>query len=42
VSIYGTTTPETFYQALGSGHVVSGYLNRLLVVETSVNRPRRQ
>jgi hypothetical protein len=42
VSVYGTTTPETFYQALGSGHVVSGYLNRLLVVETSVSRPRRQ
>ena len=42
VSVYGTTTPETFYRALGSSHVVSGYLNRLLVVETSVNRPRRQ
>ena len=42
VSVYGTTTPETFYKALGSGHVVSGYLNRLLVVETSVNRPKRQ
>ena len=42
VSVYGTTTPGTFYKALGSGHVVSGYLNRLLVVETSVNRPKRQ
>jgi hypothetical protein len=42
VSVYGTTTPETFYKALGSSHVVSGYLNRLLVVETSVNRPKRQ
>jgi hypothetical protein len=42
VSVYGTTTPETFYKALGSGHVVSGYLNRLLVVETSINRPKRQ
>ena len=42
VSVYGTTTPETFYKALGSGHVVSGYLNRLLVVETNINRPKRQ
>ena len=42
VSMYGTTTPETFYKALRSGHVVSGYLNRMLVVETSVNRPKRQ
>lgn len=42
VSVYGTTTGETFWKALGSGHVVSGYLNRLLCVETSVQRPRRQ
>ena len=42
VSVYGTTTPETFYKALGSSHVVSGYLNRMLVVETAVNRPKRQ
>jgi len=42
VSVYGTTTPETFYKSLGSSHVVSGYLNRLLVVETSINRPKRQ
>ena len=42
VNVYGTTTPETFYKALGSSHVVSGYLNRLLVVETSINRPKRQ
>jgi hypothetical protein len=42
VSVYGTTTPETFYKALGSGHVVSGYLNRMLVVETHNNRPKRQ
>ena len=42
VSVYGTSTGDTFWKSLGSGHVVSGYLNRLLVVETSVNRPKRQ
>jgi len=38
VSLYGTTTPETFYPALGSGDVTSGYLNRLLVVSAPEKR----
>jgi len=32
VSLYATTTPETFYPALNSGDVTSGWLNRMLVV----------
>lgn len=42
VNIHATTTPETFYRAMRSKHVVSGYLNRLVVVGTSVLRPKRQ
>ena len=33
LNIYGTSTPETFYGALNSGDVVSGYLNRWLIFE---------
>ena len=42
VHVHATTTGETFYDALGSGHVVSGYLNRLLVCETDISRPERK
>ena len=42
VNIHATTTPDTFYHAMRSRHVVSGYLNRLLVVGTDVLRPDRQ
>lgn len=42
VNIHATTTPDTFYRAMRSKHVVSGYLNRLIVVGTTVLRPKRQ
>ena len=37
LSIYGTTTPETFYSALGSGDVASGNLNRWLIAMGDVD-----
>lgn len=39
VVLYGTTTPETFFPALGSAHVASGYLNRMLVCVSPDKRP---
>lgn len=39
VILNATTTPETFFKAMQSEHVVSGYLNRMLVVETGNLRP---
>ncbi|MDP8240531.1 MAG: bifunctional DNA primase/polymerase, partial [Candidatus Hatepunaea meridiana] len=42
-SIHATTTPETLYEAITSSHVVSGYLNRFIVVDNSRNpRPKQQ
>lgn len=38
LSIMGMTTPETFYEAVGSKDVASGFLNRILIVESK--RPR--
>lgn len=42
VHLHATTTPETFWSALTGTHIVSGYLNRLLVVESRLARPARQ
>jgi len=38
LTIIGMTTPETFYEAIGAKDVASGFLNRLLIVESK--RPR--
>lgn len=38
LTIIGMTTPETFYDAIGSKDVASGFLNRILIVESK--RPR--
>jgi hypothetical protein len=38
ITLIGMTTPETFYDAIGSKDVASGFLNRLLIVES--RRPR--
>lgn len=42
VHLHATTTPETLFDALGSQHVTSGYLNRMLVTFAGGDRPRRQ
>lgn len=42
VVLYGTTTPETFFPALGSAHIASGYLNRMLVCIAPDKRPERR
>lgn len=42
VHLHATTTPETLFDALGSQHVTSGYLNRMLVTFAGSERPRRQ
>ncbi len=41
VNIHATTTPETFYSAMRSKHILSGYLNRLLVIPTDLMRPEK-
>jgi len=41
VNLYGTTTPETLFPALGSSHVSSGYLNRMLVSFAADDIPKR-
>lgn len=38
ITLIGMTTPETFYDAIGSKDVASGFLNRLLIVEAK--KPR--
>lgn len=38
ITMIGMTTPETFYESIGSRDVASGFLNRLLIVESK--RPR--
>lgn len=40
--LYGTTTPETFFPALGSAHIASGYLNRMVVCFAPEARPTRR
>jgi hypothetical protein len=42
VNVHATTTGESFYSALDSKHVLTGYLNRLLVLESQDDRPERQ
>tara|TARA_R110000824_G_scaffold82382_2_gene206463 strand:- start:3651 stop:5870 length:2220 start_codon:yes stop_codon:yes gene_type:complete len=42
VGIHATTTGGTFYESLDSKHVLSGYLNRLIVLESHLDRPKRQ
>ena len=41
-SIYGTSTPSTFWQSLNSGKVRDGSLNRFLCFSTPLIRPARQ
>jgi hypothetical protein len=40
-SILATSTPDTFYGALSSEYIVSGFLNRFLVVESTDHPPLR-
>lgn len=42
VNLHATTTPETLFDALGSAHVTSGYLNRMLVTFAPGDRPKRR
>lgn len=41
VSLFGATTPETFYNAMSRGMVSDGFASRLLVYKTSVGRQKR-
>ena len=41
-SIYGTSTPSTFWQSLNSGKVKDGSLGRFLCFSTNPDRPARQ
>ena len=41
-SIYGTSTPSTFWQSLNSGKVKDGSLGRFLCFSTGLERPARQ
>lgn len=39
VCIYGTSTPETFWKALGSGSIADGFLPRFIVLDAGPERP---
>lgn len=39
VCIYGTSTPETFWGALGSGNIADGFLPRFVVLDAGTVRP---
>ena len=39
VCIYGTSTPETFWKALASGAIASGFLPRFIVLDAGEERP---
>jgi len=41
-SIYGTSTPDTFWWSLNSGKIRDGSMNRFVVVNALPTRPRRQ
>lgn len=38
LTLLGMTTPETFFDAIGSADVASGFLNRFLIVESRIGR----
>ena len=42
IGLHGTTTPETLWPALGSQDVVSGYLNRMLILFVPDRRVAKQ
>lgn len=41
VTIYGTSTPETFFESLTSDALHDGFINRLLVIPTEEHRPEK-
>lgn len=41
-SIYGTSTPDTFWWSLNSGKIRDGSMNRFVVVNALPTRPKRQ
>ena len=41
-SIYGTSTPDTFWSSLNSGKIRDGSMNRFVVFNALDNRPKRQ
>lgn len=42
VNLYASSTPSEFYSALNSSHAFSGYLNRLICIESPLSRPVSQ
>ncbi len=40
--LHATTTGAEFFPALSSTHVINGYLNRMLVLETKIRHPKEQ
>ena len=41
LTLYGLTTPSTFYAALSSGRVADGFISRFLALETHIGRQKR-
>ena len=42
MSIFGASTPEEFYAAVEGGDIFNGFLNRFLIISTSINPPPRK
>lgn len=42
VNLHGTSTDNTFYDALKGAHILDGFVNRLIVTQTDNPRPKKQ
>lgn len=42
LSVYGASTPETFYGSLSSRHVVDGFISRLIIFQSGDPYPKRR
>jgi len=40
VCIFGTSTPDAFWKALGSGSIMDGFLPRFIVLDAGTSRPK--
>lgn len=42
INVHGTSTDNTFYDALKGVHILDGFVNRLIVTQTDTPRPKKQ
>ena len=42
INLHGTSTDTTFYDALKGVHILDGFVNRIIVTQTDMPRPKKQ